>query len=82
MLRESCGRRAYFYQSGYYLRYPGVAVSRVVTIAAAGGGGWFRVTTPKDTATGQQRAEDMGDKWINFNQLIEVREALVKKGGK
>ena len=61
---------------------PGVTVPHLVTIAASGGGGWFRITEPKDSApaTGPKRSEDMGDTWINFHQLIMIREALPKKG--
>jgi hypothetical protein len=64
---------------------PGVTLPHAVTIAAAGGGGWFRVTTPKEAAPpgpGPQHYEDLGERWINFSQVIMVREALPKKGPK
>jgi hypothetical protein len=61
---------------------PGASIPRVVTIAATGGGNWFRVTTPKDNSPGPQKMDDLGDRWINFNQVIEAREAILKKGPK
>ena len=59
---------------------PGVLVPHVVIIAASGGGGWFRVTTPKETGPGPHRAEDPSDVWINFNQVAVVRESSAKTG--
>ncbi|MEY2565287.1 MAG: hypothetical protein QOH88_3480 [Verrucomicrobiota bacterium] len=64
---------------------PGITLPHLVTIAAVGGGGWFRVTTPKENAPpgpGPQHMEDLGDRWINFNQVIMVREAVPHKGPK
>lgn len=60
----------------------GVSVPRLVTIAASGGGGWFRVTTPGDTGPNAHPVAGLGERWINFNQLVEVREAIPNKGPK
>jgi hypothetical protein len=59
----------------------GVPVPRVVTIVAAGGGGWFRVTTPDDGPNAHP-VFGLGDRWVNFNQIAEVRETTGKKGPK
>lgn len=60
----------------------GVPVPHLVTIVAAGGGGWFRVTTPNDTGPNAHPVFGLGDRWINFNQVVEVRETISKKGPK
>jgi hypothetical protein len=60
----------------------GVTLPHLVTIAATGGGGWYRVTTPSDNDPNGHSSAGLGDRWINFNQLVEVREAIAKKGPK
>jgi hypothetical protein len=60
----------------------GAAVPHIVTIAAAGGNGWFQVTTPGDTGPNAHPVAGLGQRWINFNQIVEVRETTAVKGPK
>jgi hypothetical protein len=60
----------------------GVPVPPLVTVAGSGGGGWFRVTTPGDTGPNAHHSAGLGDRWINFNQLAEIRETTAKNAPK
>ena len=60
----------------------GVTLPRLITISASGGGGWFRVTTPGETGPNAHPVAGLGDRWINFNQLVEIRETVPMKGPK
>jgi hypothetical protein len=60
----------------------GVPVPHIVTIAAAGGNGWFQVNTPGDTGPNAHPVAGLGQRWINFNQLVEIRETTAVKGPK
>jgi hypothetical protein len=56
----------------------GAAIPHLVTITAVGGGGWFRVSTPNDSGPNAHPVAGLGDRWINFSQIVEVRETAVK----
>ena len=60
----------------------GASVPHLVTITAAGGNGWFQVTTPGDTGPNAHPVAGFGARWINFNQVVEVRETTAVKGPK
>jgi hypothetical protein len=60
----------------------GVSLPGRVTITAAGGAGWFRVTTPIDAGPNAHPVIGLGDRWINFSQVAEVREVIGKNGPK
>jgi hypothetical protein len=60
----------------------GAAVPHLVTITAAAGNGWFQVTTPGDTGPNAHPVAGLGQRWINFNQVVEVRETTAVKGPK
>jgi hypothetical protein len=60
----------------------GVGVPHIVTITGSGGNGWFQVTTPGDTGPNAHPVTGLGQRWINFSQLVEVRETTPVKGPK
>ena len=53
----------------------GVALPQIVIVAANGGGGWYRVTLPKETNPDAHHSYELNaDMWINFNQLTVIRD--------